>query len=132
MPQRSRIYYLLSVSLLSLCANAQTPLTLRQTLQQVRANSPVLRVERLNINAAQADQVTANLRPNPVVNNQTLFQLNQTPTTPVSDAVSPFNRQRRQFWLQATKEFDIYNKRAYRSRFAESNTNLATKSVAET
>ncbi|GAB3552634.1 TolC family protein [Spirosoma fluminis] len=129
---RTRIYYLLSVSLLSLCTSAQTPLTLRQTLQQVRATSPVLRVERLNINAAQADQVTANLRPNPVLNNQTLFQLNQGAVAPVSDAVSPFNRQRRQFWLQATKEFDIYNKRTYRSRFAEANTDLAAKSVAET
>ena len=42
------------------------------------------------------------------------------------------NRQRRQFWLQATKEFDIYNKRGYRNRFAEANTTLAVRSVAET
>ena len=113
----------------SLPASAQTTLTLRQTLQQVRDNSPALRVERLNINAAQADQTTANLRPNPVLNNQTLFQL--TPT-PGAENISVLNRQRRQFWLQATKEFDIYNKRTYRNRFAEANTNLAVKSVAET
>ncbi|WP_232074188.1 TolC family protein [Spirosoma aureum] len=113
----------------SLGVLAQAPLTLRQALQQVRANSPALRVERLNISAAQADQTTANLRPNPVLNNQTLIQL--TPT-PGAEAVGPFGRQRRQFWLQATKEFDIYNKRQYRSRFAEASTNLATQSVAET
>ncbi|GAB4036045.1 TolC family protein [Spirosoma gilvum] len=110
-------------------ASAQVTLNLRQTLQQVRTNSPALRVERLNINAAQADQVTANLRPNPVLNNQTLFQLNPTPG---AEAVGLLNRQRRQFWLQATKEFDIYNKRTYRNRFAEANTNLAIRSVAET
>ncbi|QHV94386.1 TolC family protein [Spirosoma endbachense] len=123
------LYSLLCMGYTSLGVLAQAPLTLRQALQQVRANSPALRVERLNINAAQADQTTANLRPNPVLNNQTLIQL--TPT-PGAEAVGPFGRQRRQFWLQATKEFDIYNKRQYRNRFAEANTNLATQSVAET
>ncbi|WP_223860823.1 TolC family protein [Spirosoma validum] len=112
-----------------LSASAQTVFTLRQTLQKVRDNSPALRVERYNINAAQADQTTANLRPNPVLNNQTLLQL--TPT-PGAEGVGLMNRQRRQFWLQATKEFDIHNKRLYRSRFAEANTNLAIRSVAET
>ncbi len=119
-----------------LTAAAQTTLTLRQTLQQVRENSPALRVERLNINAAQADQTTANLRPNPVLNNQTLFQLKQAPgaltPAPGAEGVGVLNRQRRQFWLQATKEFDIYGKRIYRNRFAEANTNLAVRSVAET
>lgn len=120
---------LFSMSLLSLTASAQPTLTLRQALQQVRTNSPVLRIERLNVNAAQADQVTANLRPNPSLNNQTLIQL--TPT-PGAEAIGPFSRQRRQFWIQATKEFDIHNKRQYRNRFAEATTNLAVQNVAET
>ncbi|GAB3985234.1 hypothetical protein GCM10028807_00030 [Spirosoma daeguense] len=128
MTLRIIIYCLLLAGILSKSA-AQTTLTLRQTLQQVRTNSPVLRVERLNINTAQADQVTANLRPNPVLNNQTLIQL--TPT-PGAEGIGTLNRQRRQFWLQATKEFDIYNKRTYRNRFAEANTALATRSVDET
>lgn len=122
-------YSLLFVGLFCWSAQAQITLNLRQTLQQVRTNSPALRVERLNINVAQADQVTANLRPNPVLNNQTLFQL--TPT-PGAEAVGLLSRQRRQFWIQATKEFDIYNKRTYRNRAAEANTNLAIRSVAET
>ncbi|WP_080054163.1 TolC family protein [Spirosoma aerolatum] len=122
-------YSLLFVGLFYLPASAQVTLNLRQTLQQVRTNSPALRVERLNINVAQADQVTANLRPNPVLNNQTLVQL--TPT-PGSEAVGLLSRQRRQFWFQATKEFDIYHKRTYRNRAAEANTNLAIRSVAET
>ena len=121
--------YFLSFSLVSLSNQAQTTFTLRQTLQQVRENSPALRVERFNVEAAQADQITSNLRPNPVLNNQTLFQL--TPT-PGAEAIGMLSRQRRQFWLQATKEFDIHNKRAYRNRFAEANTNLAIRSVAET
>ncbi|AKD54103.1 TolC family protein [Spirosoma radiotolerans] len=130
--QKTSLYLLCICSVIT--ASAQTTLTLRQTLQQVRENSPALRVERLNINAAQADQITANLRPNPVLNNQTLFQLQQTPgaIVPSGEGVGVLNRQRRQFWLQATKEFDIHNKRAYRSRFAEANTNLAVRSVAET
>lgn len=127
-------HYLFPVYLLSLTASAQSVLTLRQTLQQVRENSPALRVERLNINVSQADQITANLRPNPILNNQTLFQLTSTPVaaTPGVEGVGLLNRQRRQFWLQATKEFDIFNKRTYRNRFAEASTNLAVQSVAET
>ena len=120
--------WLLSITTVT---SAQTTLTLNQVLEQVRANSPVLRAERLNISAAQADQVTADLRPNPVLNNQTLFQLSQ-PGVPSDQVVGALGRQRRQFWLQATKEFDIYNKRQYRNRFAEASTNLAVKSVAET
>jgi cobalt-zinc-cadmium efflux system outer membrane protein len=112
-------------------APAQTVLTLQKTLQQVRENSPALRVERFNINVAQANETTANLRANPVLNNQTLFQLSNTPA-PGAENVGLLNRQRRQFWLQATKEFDIYGKRTYRNRFAEANTNLAVRSVAET
>ncbi|GAB3690277.1 hypothetical protein GCM10027592_07430 [Spirosoma flavus] len=129
MTLRTTLYSLLLIGLIPLSTRAQTTFTLRQTLQQVRTNSPVLRVERLNISTAQADQVTANLRPNPVINNQTLIQL--TPT-PGAEGVGAFNRQRRQFWLQATKEFDIHNKRTYRNRFAEANTTLATRSVDET
>ena len=124
--------YLLCASALSFSVSAQTPLTLRQTLQQVRTNSPALRVERLNISVAQADQITANLRPNPVLNNQTLFQLSQANPVPGADATGVLSRQRRQFWLQATKEFDIFDKRTYRNRFAEASTNLATRSVTET
>lgn len=127
-------YSLLFVSLFRFPVSAQSTLTLRQTLQQVRTNSPALRVERLNINVAQADQTTANLRPNPILNNQTLFQLTQAQGVPALGAenVGVLNRQRRQFWLQATKEFDIFHKRTYRNRFAEANTNLAIRSVAET
>ena len=128
---RKIIVKLLLLCALSVPAFAQRVLTLQQTLQQVRENSPALRVERFNINAAQADQTTANLRSNPVLNNQTLFQLTNAPV-PGVESVGLLNRQRRQFWLQATKEFDIYGKRTYRNRLAEANTNLATRSVAET
>ena len=125
------IVNLLIICTLTKTVQAQTVLTLQQTLRQVRENSPALRLERLNISAAQADQVTANLRSNPVLNNQTLFQLSSTPV-PGAENVGLLNRQRRQFWLQATKEFDIYNKRGYRTRFAEANANLVTRNVAET
>jgi cobalt-zinc-cadmium efflux system outer membrane protein len=130
---RNLLFNVLLISGLSLVAQAQAPLTLRQALQQVRTNSPALRIERLNINAAQADEVTANLRSNPTVNNQTLFQLNQgQPAVPGVDLPGMLSRQRRQFWLQATKEFDIYHKRDYRTRFAQASTKLAQQNVAET
>jgi cobalt-zinc-cadmium efflux system outer membrane protein len=130
---RNQLLFTLLISGLNLAAHAQTSLTLRQALQQVRTSSPALRIERLNVNAAQADEITANLRANPVLNNQTLFQLNQgQPAVPVTDAPGSLSRQRRQFWLQATKEFDIHHKREYRTRFAQANTTLATRNLAET
>ncbi len=132
MSRKHLIYPLLWLLTFSKPTLAQAPLTLRQALEQVRANSPALRIERLNVNVAQADQITANLRPNPVLNNQTLFQLSQPAGLPTDQLTGPLARQRRQFWLQATKEFDIHNKRQYRNRFAEASTNLAVRSVAET
>ena len=113
--------------------SAQVPLTLQQVLHQVRANSPALRVERFNVNIPQANQVTANLRPNPLLNNQTLFEMNQTPVPgwPTNGTPGLQDRERRQFWLQATKEFDVFNKRPARNRFAEANTTLAVQRVAE-
>lgn len=134
MTVRKLIACLLAVHAFAGPVVGQVPLTLRQALQQVRTNSPALRVERLNIPVAQADQITANLRPNPILNNQTLFQLGQGPTVPASvdQTVGALSRQRRQFWLQATKEFDIFNKRQYRNRFAEARATLATRAVDET
>jgi cobalt-zinc-cadmium efflux system outer membrane protein len=123
---------LLGIFAFSLSATAQTTVTLSEVLQQVRTNSPALRVERLNIPIAQADQTTANLRPNPVLNNQTLFQLSRGSGLPIDQSAGLLGRQRRQFWLQATKEFDIYHKRQYRNQFAEASTKLAISSVSET
>ncbi|GAB2562322.1 TolC family protein [Spirosoma aerophilum] len=131
---KKTLCFLLCIFAIRFIASAQIPLTLREVLQQVRTNSPTLRVERLTIAAAQADQVTANLRPNPILNNQTLFQLSsaQVPTLTAEQSPGVLSRQRRQFWLQATKEFDIFNKRQARNRFAEATTNLTFRSVAET
>lgn len=103
-------------------------LTLRQTLDRVRVSSPALRVERLNIEATRADEITANLRANPVLNNQTLFQIN---SGYFPEGAGLVNRRNRQFWLQATKEFDIYNKRGFRTQLAQANTRLAERNVAE-
>lgn len=128
-----KLWYQLAALAIGSGASAQTPLTLHRVLEQVRANNPALRVERLNIPVAQANQVTANLRPNPYLNNQTLVELSQTlvPGRP-ADPISVLNRGRRQFWLQATKEFDIFGKRPARNQFAEAGTALAVRSVAET
>jgi outer membrane protein, heavy metal efflux system len=113
----------------ALAQTAPTVLTFRQTLDRVRTNSPALRVERLNIDATRANEITANLRANPVLNNQTLIQVN---SSYFPEGAGLVNRRNRQFWLQATKEFDIYNKRGFRTQLAQANTRLAERSVAET
>ncbi len=124
----SLCWFCLSVGLVS-AQVAPIGLTLRQTLDRVRVNSPALRVERLNIEATRANEITANLRANPVLNNQTLFQIN---SGYFPEGAGLVNRRNRQFWLQATKEFDIYNKRGFRTQLAQANTRLAERSVAET
>jgi cobalt-zinc-cadmium efflux system outer membrane protein len=48
-------------------ADAQTPLSWEQIRERFRANNPTLKAARLNIDEAQAQEVTAYLRPNPDV-----------------------------------------------------------------
>lgn len=125
-----RFFITLSISLFAISSlAAQQIYTLRQTLQQTKAANQFLQVQALNTDLARADAITAGLRANPTLNNQTMLQVspNHLPTD-----VGYLSRQNRQFWLQLTKEFDIYHKRDFRLRFSESMTKLTEKSVAET
>src|SRR5215475_4007013 len=51
--------------LLPLVLHGQTPWTWEKVKGQFEANNPALRAGRLNIDEAKANEVTANLRPNP-------------------------------------------------------------------
>ncbi|HLV52195.1 MAG TPA: hypothetical protein VKY44_09605, partial [Flavobacterium sp.] len=64
-------------------ANAQNNYTLQKALQTAKANNPYLKTEQLNIGIAQTDIITAKLRPNPILNNQSL-QLMQPSQFPAS------------------------------------------------
>jgi cobalt-zinc-cadmium efflux system outer membrane protein len=85
-------------------------------LQAARLNNPTLKSERLNIDLAQTDIITAKLRPNPVLNNQSLQLADPTyfPT-----GVGYESGRTRQIWWQLTKPFQLPSQRKHKIDFAE-------------
>lgn len=97
---------------------AQTQLTLREALHVVKTNNPWLKPERLNTGIAQSDLVTAGLRPNLVLNNQTLQLVNDRYFEAGTKFSNPHNRQ---VWWQLTKEFQLGGQRRYKQEVAGQN-----------
>lgn len=98
-------HFLLAPCLLlaiSCSLQAQNVLSLSDAVRLAKANNTVLQAEKLNINAARADLITAGLRPNPTLNNQTL-QLAQPSMFPKDTRWA--NAHNRQVWWQLTKQF---------------------------
>ena len=71
---RLQKYLFITTFFFSLCFNlyAQENYTLQKALQTARANNPVLKTEQYNIDIAEAEIITAKLRPNPILNNETV------------------------------------------------------------
>lgn len=116
---------------LAICftANAQTDYTLRKTLQTARVNNPALKTEQFNTGIAQTEIITAGLRPNPMLNNQTLF-LTQPSQFPVN--THWYNGENRQVWWQLSKEFQLAGQRKYKIEVANKNAVLAKEDYTET
>lgn len=110
-------------------ANAQNNYTLQKVLQTARANNPYLKTEQLNIGIAETDIITAKLRPNPILNNQSL-QLMQPSQFPAS--TNWYNGQNRQVWWQLTKPFQVAGQRKYKIDIANKNVSFAEKNYTET
>lgn len=131
---RVKITYLFFVtfSIVS-CFNqthAQVTFTLQQALVTARENNPILRTELFNVSIAQADIVSAKLRPNLILNNQTLQ--NGQPSHLPGGNVDFSSGQSRQVWWQLTKPFQIAGQRSYQIDFANENVSLAQKNYLET
>lgn len=124
-------YILLYVFLCMIClqVNAQESYTLQKALQTAKNNSPILKTEQLNIGITQTNITTAELRPNPILNNQSL-QLMQPSQFPAN--TDWYNGQNRQVWWQLTKPFQIAGQRENKIEVAEKNVLVAEKSYAET
>ncbi len=108
---------------------AQTVYTLQRALQTARSDNPVLKREQFNVGISQADITTSQLRPNPILNNQSL-QLVQPSRFP--DNSSWYNGANRQIWWQVTKPFQLPVQRENKINFAEQNVKLTQKQYAET
>lgn len=109
--------------------SAQTQYSLQQALQAAKTNNPMLKKEQLNVNIAETDIVTANLRPNPILNNQSL-QLIKASKFP--DNTGWGNHLNRQVWWQVTKPFEMPELRKNKIDFAKQNVVLNQKAFTET
>lgn len=107
----------------------QTIYNLQRALQTARTNNPILKAQYFNVGIAESDIVTARLRPNPILNNQSLQLVKPSyypPNTQWSDGKN------RQVWWQLTKQFQLPAQRKSKIDFAEKNVVLNLKEYNET
>lgn len=115
--------------LTSLSISGQTSYNLQKTLQTAKTNNPALKTQFFNVSIAETDIITAKLRPNPILNNQSL-QLMQPSYFPANTAWT--NGKNRQVWWQLTKQFQLPAQRKYKVEFAKQNVLLSQKEYNET
>lgn len=121
----SLVYLLLGISIASV---AQQKLTLQQSVQLAKSNNPFLKTSYFDIGIAQTDVISAQLRPNLKLNNQTLQMTNPNTYFKKNETL---NNQNRQVWWQLTKTFQLANQRKYKIDFAQTNVLLEQKNYAE-
>lgn len=126
-PVLKRVLILVMVGMAS--ARAQTTYNLQQALQTAKSNNPILKREQFNVDISQADITTAQLRPNVILNNQSL-QLVQSSKFP--ENTGWFNGANRQIWWQVTKPFQLPVQRENKINFAQQNVRLTQKQYADT
>jgi cobalt-zinc-cadmium efflux system outer membrane protein len=108
---------------------AQSAISLQQALQQARSTNPVLKGEQYNMNIAETDIITAKLRPNLKLNNQTLQSVNQQN---FANNTAWNNNRNRQVWWQLTKTFQLPKQRQYKVGYAQQSYLLSQKNYTET
>lgn len=127
--QKQQFIFLLFSLGLCFHIQAQENCTLQKALQTARSNNPFLKTEQLNVKIAESDIVTAKLRPNPSLNNQTL-QLMQS--SGFHENTQWHDKQNRQVWWQLTKPFQIAGQRKNKIELAGKNVLFAEKNYSET
>ena len=120
---------LIAFLLFSLNALSQTKYSIQSTLAAVRANNPFLKTEGYNVNIAQSNVTTSKLRPNPVLNNQSLQLVN---SKYYSSGTEWNNRLNRQVWWQVTKPFQLPSLRKSKIELANQNLLLFQQGFGET
>lgn len=127
--RRSFFYSLCYCLLLPVTLRAQQIYNLKQALQTARANNPDLKVAHYNVDVVQADVTTAKLRPNPVLNNQTLQLIQSSSFAAGTGWSSPNNKQ---VWWQLTKPFQWPGQRKSKIETAGLNVKLNENLYDET
>ena len=108
---------------------AQNQYNLQNALRTAKENNPILKTQQFNRVVAEADIITAKLRPNPKLNNQTLF-LGKPSLFPTN--TDWFNPQNRQVWWQLTKVIQTPALRKSKIEYVQQNSILSQKNYHET
>ncbi len=119
---------LLCIILFSFPCLAQQSLTLKQSLNIAKSENPVLKTAYYNIDIAQTDVVSAKLRPNLTLNNQTLQLVNSRYFAEGTHFYSSHNRQ---VWWQLTKQFRLPSQRKSGIELSEQGVKVEQKNYAE-
>ncbi|MFN0048927.1 MAG: TolC family protein [Cytophagales bacterium] len=116
-----RIFLIFTISLLFTTVQnclAQKKISLKNAIDLARTHHPMVKVLQMTAEAEKYDIKTAGLRPNILLNDQSLlladpFFNSQLPDLPTSRALPSFiyGSHNVQSWLQATKQFQILGKR---------------------
>lgn len=122
------IIILCGLCLLSNLCWGQQNFTLQKALYTAKQSNIQLKSERLNIEQARADVVTAQLKLNPTLNNQSLQLMSASHLAANSDWYQNANRQ---VWWQFTKQFQVAGQRENKIDLAKKNVQLAEKNLIE-
>lgn len=123
-----RIKIVLLLSLVVGKGYAQNVISLTQALKTATEQNPYMKVGALGVDVSKADIVSAKLRPNPILNNQSLQAL--TPSQ-LTNNPKLLTGESMQTWWQLTKEFQLSGQRKNRIDYANQNVKLAEKEYAE-
>jgi outer membrane protein, heavy metal efflux system len=107
---------------------SQAAFSLSQAIRQARNNNIFLKTAFFNIAAAESDVVTAGLRPNLNLNNQTLLLLRPAA---FAENTGWLNRKNTQVWWQLTKPILMPAFRQYRLEYASRLAALENKRYAD-
>lgn len=122
------ILLILLIHLTSALLFSQTSITLKEAISRAKENNPILKTESFNIGIAQADITTAKLRPNPILNNQTLQLMNPS-FFPANTGY--LNGHNMQIWWQLTKPMQMPALRKYKLEVAQKGVKLAQNNYSE-
>ena len=117
------LFYLISFNI-----NAQTSVSLKQAIYSAKEKNPILKTQNFNIGIAEADITTAKLRPNPILNNQSLQLMNPSYFAPNTGYLNGRNMQ---VWWQLTKPLQLPALRKYKLEVAQQGVKIAQNNYAE-
>ena len=108
--------------------NAQTPFTLEKVLKTAKLNNPILKSEHFNMAIAESDIISAKLRPNLVLSNETIQVARSSDFDNDTHWGNPENRE--VLW-QLSKEFQIMGQRQNKIDVALKSAQLSEKEYTE-